>query len=110
MTGIWSKRLILPLIFTVKSFTKSLHIYKIATRTLRPTKVHRARRISKDSQSKPHSKHERRELKKNARMDNFWRKKDKKFNKNLSVRDLLQLFTTFEWKWALSKIEVLVIT
>ena len=43
-------------------------------------------------------------------MDNFWRKKDKKFNKNLSVRDLLQLFTTFEWKWALSKIEVLVIT
>ena len=26
-------------------------------------------------------------------MDNFWRKKDKKFNKNVSVRDLLQLFT-----------------
>ena len=34
-----------------------------------------------------------REIKKNARMDNFWRKKDKKFNKNVSVRDLLQLFT-----------------
>ena len=29
-------------------------------------------------------------------MDNFWRKKDRKFNKNVSVRDLLQLFTTFE--------------
>ena len=36
-----------------------------------------------------------RELK-NARMDNFCRKKDKKFNENVSVRDLLQLFTTFE--------------
>ena len=24
-------------------------------------------------------------------MDNFWRKKDRKFNKNVSVRDLLQL-------------------
>ena len=29
-------------------------------------------------------------------MDNFWRKKDRKFNKNVSVRDLPQLFTTFE--------------
>ena len=29
-------------------------------------------------------------------MDNFWRKKDKKFNKNVSVKDLLQLFVTFE--------------
>ena len=29
-------------------------------------------------------------------MDNFCRKKDKKFNENVSVRDLLQLFTTFE--------------
>ena len=33
--------------------------------------MHRAGRINKDSQSKPHSKHERIELK-NARMDNFW--------------------------------------
>ena len=40
-------------------------------------KVHRARRINKDSQSKPYSKHERSE--KNARMDNFWRKIGKKF-------------------------------
>ena len=47
-----------------------IYIYIIVTRTLRPTKVHGARRINKDSQSKPHSKHERRELK-NARMDNF---------------------------------------
>lgn len=71
--------------------------------------MHRARRINKDSQYKPHSKHERREFK-NATMDNFLRKKDKKFNKNGSVWDLLQLLTTFEWKRALSKIEVLVIT
>ena len=77
-------------------FEPDIFIYIIVARTLRPTKVHRARRINKDTQSKPHSKHERRELKKNARMDNFWRKKDKKFNKNVSVRDLLQLFTTFE--------------
>ena len=34
-------------------------------------------------------------VKKNARMDNFWRKKGKKF-KNVSVKDLLQLFVTFE--------------
>ena len=33
--------------------------------------------------------------KKNAGMDNFWRKKDKQFNKNVLVRDL-QLFTTFQ--------------
>ena len=58
--------------------------------------MHRARRINKDSQSKPNNKHERREFKKNARMDNFRREKDKKFNKNVSVRELLQLFTTFE--------------
>ena len=79
MTGVWLKRLILTLIFTVKSFTKSLYIYKIATRTLRPTKVHRARRISKDSQSKPHSKHERRELKKMQ----GWTTSDVKKIKNL---------------------------
>ena len=36
---------------------------------------------------------ERERVKKNTRMDNFWRKKDKKSNKNVSVRDLLQLFT-----------------
>ena len=42
-----------------------IYIYvKIVTITLRPTKAHRARRINKDSQSKPHSKHERKELKK----------------------------------------------
>ena len=41
-----------------------IYILKIVTRALRPTKVHRARRINKDSQSKPHSKHERRELRK----------------------------------------------
>ena len=34
-----------------------IDIYKIVTRTLRSIKVHRARRINKDSQSKPHSKH-----------------------------------------------------
>ena len=34
-------------------------------------------------------------VKKNARMDNFWRKKGKKF-KNVSVKDLLKLFVTFE--------------
>ena len=39
-------------------------ILEIVIRTLRPTKVRRARRINKDSQSKPHSKHELRELKK----------------------------------------------
>ena len=39
-------------------------ILEIVIRTLRPTKVHRARRINKDLQSKPHSKHELRELKK----------------------------------------------
>ena len=39
-------------------------ILEIAIRTLRPTKMRRARRINKDSQSKPHSKHELRELKK----------------------------------------------
>ena len=33
-----------------------------SVRTLRPTKVHHTRKINKDSQSKPHSKHERREL------------------------------------------------
>ena len=43
-------------------------------------------------------------------MDNFWREKDKKFNKNVSVRDFLQLFTAFELKRALNKVEVLVIT
>ena len=47
-----------------------IYIYIIVTKTLRLTKVHHARRINEDSQSKPHSKHERRELK-NARMDNF---------------------------------------
>ena len=48
-------------------------ILEIFIRTLRPTKVRHARRINKDSQSKPHSKHELRELKKKkkARMDNF---------------------------------------
>ena len=39
-------------------------ILEIFIRTLRPTKVRHARRINKDSQSKPHSKHELRELKK----------------------------------------------
>ena len=47
-----------------------IYLYIIVTNTLRLTKVHHARRINEDSQSKPHSKHERRELK-NARMDNF---------------------------------------
>ena len=42
-------------------------ILEIVTRTLRLTKVHRARRINKDSQSKPHSKHELRELKKKCK-------------------------------------------
>ena len=46
-----------------------IYIYiEVITGTLRPTKVHRARRINKDSQSKPHSKHERRELKKKKKM------------------------------------------
>ena len=38
---------------------------------------------------------ENQKKKKNAGMDNFWRKKDKQFNKNVLVRDL-QLFTTFQ--------------
>ena len=37
-------------------------MYKIVIRALRPTKVHQARRINKDSQSKPHSKHGQRPL------------------------------------------------
>ena len=43
-----------------------MYVYKIVTSTLRPRKgvPHRARRIKKDSQSKPHFKHERRESKK----------------------------------------------
>ena len=60
--------------------------------------------------SRVKNEHERRELKKSARMDNFWHKKDRKFNKNVSVRDFLQLFTTFEQKGALNKIQVQVIT
>ena len=40
------------------------YIKKKVTRSLRLTKVHRARRINKDSQSKLHSKQERRELRK----------------------------------------------
>ena len=40
------------------------YIKKKVTRSLRLTKVHRARRINKDLQSKLHSKQERRELRK----------------------------------------------
>ena len=72
--------------------------------------MHRAGRINKDSQSKPHSKHERIELKKCEDGQLLTLKKDRKFNKNVSVRDFLQLFTNCEWKRALNKIEVLVIT
>ena len=55
-------------------------MYEIVTGTLRPTKVHRARRISKDSQFKPHSKHERRELRKMR----GWTTSDVKKIKNLT--------------------------
>ena len=60
-------------IFLNYVFDKSVYIYifiylyiykKKVTRSLRLTKVHRARRINKDSQSKLHSKQERRELRK----------------------------------------------
>ena len=75
-------------------------ILEIVIRTLRPTKVHRARRINKDSQSKPHSKHELRVLKKKKKKARWTtsdiKKMFKKFNKNVLIRDLLQLFTTFE--------------
>ena len=87
-----------------------IYIYKIVTRILRSKKVHRTRRINKDSQSKPHSKHERREFRKMRGWTTSDVKKIKKFNKNVSVRDLLLLFTTFELKRALNKIEVLLIT
>ena len=63
------------------------------------SKVHCARRINKDLQSKPHSKIRTSRVKKYARMDNFWRKKDRKFNENVSVRDLLQLLITEEGLW-----------
>ena len=57
-------------------------ILEIVTGTLRPTKVRHARRINKDSQSKPHSKHELRELKKIKRRG--WTTSDiKKCLKNL---------------------------
>ena len=73
-----------------------LYIYKKkVTRSLRLTKVHRARRINKDSQSKLHSKQERGELRKMRGWTTSNVKKIKKFNKNVSVRDFLQLFTAF---------------
>ena len=56
-----------------------IYINKVVTRTLRPTKVHRARRINKDSPSKPHSKHERSELRKMR----GWATSDVKKIKNL---------------------------
>ena len=56
-----------------------IYINKVVTRTLRPTKVHRARRVNKDSQSKPHSKHERSELRKMR----GWTTSDVKKIKNL---------------------------
>ena len=60
-------------IFLNYVFDKSVYIYiyifihilkKKVTRSLRLTKVHRARRINKDSQSRLHSKQERGELRK----------------------------------------------
>ena len=56
-----------------------IYIYKVVTRPLRLTKVHRARRVNKDSPSKPHSKHERSELRKMR----GWTTSDVKKIKNL---------------------------
>ena len=65
-----------------------IYIHIIVTRTLRPTKVHCARRINRDSQSKPHSKHKRREFKKMR----GWKTSDVKKIKNLIKTFLLNFF------------------
>ena len=68
-----------------------IYILKIVTRTPRPTKVHRARRINKDSQSKPHSKHERRELRKMR----GWTTSDVKKIKNLIKTFRSETFSSY---------------
>ena len=54
----------------------------------------------KNLQPKPKKKQknkDKKKKKKKGEVDNFWHKKIfKKFNKNVLIRDLLQLFTTFE--------------
>ena len=67
-----------------------IYIHIIVTRTLRPTKVHCARRINRDSQSKPHSKHKRREFKKMR----GWKTSDVKKIKNL-IKTFLLNFLSF---------------
>ena len=76
-----------------------IYIYKIVTRTLRSKKVHRTRRINKDSQSKPHSKHERRELRKMR----GWTTSDVK-----KIKNLIKTFRseTFSYLQLLSKKEL----
>ena len=79
-----------------------MYVYKIVTSTLRPRKgvPHRARRIKKDSQSKPHFKHEPRESKKKKMRG--WTTSDVKKIKNLiktfwsETFSYLQLFNNKE--------------
>ena len=79
----------------VYSFYIYIYIYGIVTGTLRPTKVHRARRISKDSQFKPHSKHERRELRKMR----GWTTSDVKKIKNLTKMFRSETFFSYLQLW-----------